>query len=345
MFRARSIGLVGLLAALTVLAGLFPLSLGISGGAAAAPSGPAAPAGFASGSGGPSPRVDAGVVYDAADRYTLVFGGCAAAPFTNCTLNDTWVHDASGWRQLHPAVHPSGRGYPLVVYDPAMREVVLFSGYNGLVEFNDTWTFHAGVWTNITRGFAPPVGFGIDRLVWDASDGYVLFFGGSSSRTTYEFDNGTWSVLVIHHGHTPPALYGPDLAYDPLIGRVLLFGGWVISTGRLTNMTWSYHNGTWRVVPPVAGYPAPPARWRGAMAYDPALKEVVLFGGIDLSYTAFSDTWAFAGGHWSRLNGSTTPPGGSNGGLIYNRGAGALQLYAPTRTGLRIWKLGPTGWS
>jgi hypothetical protein len=45
-----------------------------------------------------------------------------------------------------------------------------------------------------------------------------------------------------------------------------------------------------------------------AIAYDPAIKKVVLFGGHDANGRSLSDTWAWDGTNWVKLSPATSPP-------------------------------------
>ncbi len=86
------------------------------------------------------------------------------------------------------------------------------------------------------------------------------------------------------------------MAYDPAMGYTLLFGG-ETSSGALLADTWAYRGGAWS---PLSLATSPPAREGASMAYYPANREVLLFGGNG-SRGQLNDTWAFYSGAWSNL--------------------------------------------
>jgi galactose oxidase-like protein len=219
----------------------------------------------------PSPpaRERAGLVYDAADGYILLFGGDANGK----ALNDTWKFLAGTWTELTPATAPSNRTAGTMVYDAADRYVLLFGGDAALTypyagDYRDTWTYAGGVWTNRTGSIsvAPPAE-ATNRMVYDASDGYVLLFG-TFAGTELGIYSDPWSLAQ--------------------------------------NQTWSYSGGAWTNLTASAG-PAPPPRTDAAVAYDLADRSVVLFGGTSTPFSWWGDTWSFAQGSWSRLPTSDAP--------------------------------------
>ena len=81
--------------------------------------------------------------------------------------NATWSYQGGRWTNLTPGlkVSPLARNGAAMAYDPNSNAVILFAGETysagglGGRALNDTWSFSAGVWTNITRhGPTPPSG-------------------------------------------------------------------------------------------------------------------------------------------------------------------------------------------
>jgi PKD repeat protein len=123
-----------------------------------------------------------------------------------------------------------------------------------------------------------------------------------------------WTNLT--NGTTPHARYGAAMAYDPLAGYLLLFGGAYGpygansgGSGADLNDTWILVNGSWENITSTAG-PAPPPRAFASLTYDRADGFMLLAGGqatksgspCDL---ACFDTWKFSNGLWSPLAAST----------------------------------------
>ena len=94
-----------------------------------------------------------------------------------------------------------------------------------------------------------------------------------------------------------------------------------VSTGPLGD-TWTWTGDAWQRAPG----PAPSARFSGAMAYDPATGQVILFGGAAL-LESYGDTWSFDGKAWEQLH-----PAHSPGKL-----SGAAMAYDEKRRELVLW--------
>ena len=118
-------------------------------------------------------------------------------------------------------------------------------------------------------------------------------------------------------------------------------------SGRWRNDTWIYSNGRWR-----PGPPAPPGlRPRGgaAMAYDPAIGRIVLFGGGDGSWPpSMDDTWLFDGTSWSpgpAAPAGLTPREGA--GLAYDPGTRRMVLLGGSGLDARAdtWLFDGASWS
>lgn len=262
----------------------------------------------------PSKRADTEMVYDAADHYTVLFGGCTVF-YCGAVSNDTWKFAGGRWTQLTPAVHPSSRSYSAMVYDVRDRYVLLFGGTNlSAGSFNDTWKFSNGTWTNITPAHSPSPRFGAG-IAYDAQDGYVVLFGGnmcwcaSSTRLlndTWRYAAGGWTNITPTRA---PSVRQPTQAmtYDAKDRYVVLFGGY-IAGGWTLHDTWSFSKGVWTNL---TGATHPSSRAAPGFAYDPVDGYVLLYGGY--SPPSFdSDTWSFLAGNWTQLSVSGSPGSLSN---------------------------------
>ena len=64
------------------------------------------------------------------------------------------------------------------------------------------------------------------------------------------------------------------------------------------------------------------------MAYDPAIGQLVLFGGTGANGTVLNDTWTYNGTTWTQLSPLTSPPARSDSSMAYDpaiRPAGPLR--------------------
>lgn len=255
------------------------------------------------------------MVWDAADGYVLLFDAwtqpeISGWPYSTGPNSQTWTFSNGTWTNITSrlTISPPGRFGGAMTYDAADQCVVLFGGVNtggySLLP-NTTWTYRAGNWTARNGSVAhAPVSLYQPSLAYDASDGYVVMFGGSPNwgpylwnpgitfvNETWRFSGGVWSNVTPRGSVAPRPRMGAGFAYDPSQSSVVLFGGIEgNSTGAfLTTDTWEYAGGTWKNV--TAG--TAPSAAQGTLVYDARAKQVLLFGGL-----GHPDLWAFNGSRW-----------------------------------------------
>jgi len=90
-------------------------------------------------------------------------------------------------------------------------------------------------------------------------------------------------------------------------------------------------SGTWIEAHPSV---APPARWMGAMAYDAAIKTIVLFGGqSDVpGAAALGDTWTWNGTIWTEQRPPISPPGRWGASMAYDPRTQTVVLFGGEAT-------------
>jgi hypothetical protein len=192
----------------------------------------------------PSARQEAGMTFDPADGYVLLFGGNNGSS----SLGDTWVFKSGEWQELHPNPSPPAESGGTLAYDPAIGYCVLFGGSaiskSGAVEvFNTTWGFRGGQWFNLTTSVAPsPRDFA--HLAFDSASGDAILFGGENAQNvvlndTWVYEAGTW-INVTRLGSAPSARVGFGMDYDPQLGSVVLFGGAGPGGFPFLNDTWLF---------------------------------------------------------------------------------------------------------
>ena len=182
------------------------------------------------------------MVYDEARRNIVLFGGTDGAGMYS---NQTWIFDGNNWRQAQPAASPSPRSQHAMAYDPVLQKVVLFGGSGegpvgaggGVGELNDTWTWDGVNWTQVTNAQSPLPRLG-HAMAFDAERGQIVLFGGmfyslpgepvdpapTWFSDTWLLDASGWHQALTA---TPPAArFGHVLAYHPLLGAVVMIGGY-----------------------------------------------------------------------------------------------------------------------
>lgn len=265
--------------------------------------------------GQPLTRAFGSMAFDAADGYTILFGGCS---HTACPLGDTWRYAASSWTNLSStlATAPSPRDGASMVYDAHDGYLLLFGGLSANGTLGDTWKFAGGTWAIIsTSGNSTPSPRSFAQVTYLASSGSVVLFGGRSESGTalsdaWTFSSGTWAPLATGSSPTPSARFGGVFANDPSTGAAILFGG-SGACGTFCGETWAFSAQGWTNLTATA-VPAPAGRTGTTFTYDPGRSTLVLFGGTN--GTSLSDTWGFAGGAWHPMTaGLTGSPGARNG--------------------------------
>ena len=271
--------------------------------------------------------------YDAkGQQYMVLFGGRSSGNLTD----DTWIFNGS-WHNVTPTKlvpsrnSPPPLNYVAMTWDAKDHRDVLYGGCSTgcnrrSVSSYETWTFmglnSAGkaVWKNRTTAIHPP-GLYSEGLVYDAKDGYVLLFGGGLPGTE-TYLNQTWSYTAatgwinrtaasFNASNTPPfvGIIPGQLAYDPILHSVLLFGGqhfWASPTAgdktanATLNETWLYSGGVWKNISTAQ---SPHPRFGAAMTFDVPEGAIILFGGLGgtgAKWTSplLGDTWWFTG-TWS----------------------------------------------
>lgn len=150
----------------------------------------------------------------------------------------------------------------------------------------------------------------------------VLLFGGltggfalgeTTEDDTWSWDGANWSEVAT--STAPPSRQGAAMAYDAATNTVVLFGGDTGCCRRLNDTwTWDVVARTWtqRVAPS-----APTPRSGATMAYDPATRKLVLFGGLGPptntlgdSPVPLNDTWTWDGATatWALQTSPASPP-------------------------------------
>ncbi len=235
------------------------------------------------------------------------------------------------WTNVTGSSGPSSRIGAMMAYDATDGYVLLFGGENTTshVFLDDTWTYHAGVWTNITStAGTPPPARDNGAMTWDAYDGYVLLYGGYSSSSdtwlsdTWSFVGGVWTELfpTTSPGYNGQ-VYGVEMTYDAADQCVVFYGG---SGSSAT--TWEFSGGEWSQVT-TTGTP-PPAYYGSGMDYDAAIGAVVHFGGWQGGNNFNSTTSTFVGGAWTTASPTSSPTPRCCTALAYLPSLGADVLFS-----------------
>ncbi len=280
----------------------------------------------------PAARSRHAMVFDAARRQSVMYGGITAAPD-----DAIWLWDGQSWQSRSPAVRPPQRSEFGMTYDSVRSVVLIFGGRApGGALLNDLWSWNGAEWLQLS----PPGIFPDPRaalaLAYDRVRDRTVLFGGQNAAAqamadTWEWNGATWELKLTQN--IPPARWDHAMAFDGARGAIVLHGGSddSVDTWEYDGLNWYrrtqspigphrrhamvfvdshpatylYANSfimdtrvyawsvvSWLNVQPAA--PAPAARSATAMSYDIDRQRIVIFGGAAMpSGTALNDTWEF----------------------------------------------------
>ena len=156
------------------------------------------------------------------------------------------------------------------------------------------------IWTDLAPVGDLPSARSEHATAYDTANGVVVLFGGWNSANetfndTWTFDStlDTWTDAAPA-GTLPAARAQHQMVYDPINGKVIMFGGILQSDGDQLNDTWAYDTAgmTWTELNPTGT--VPPNRSSFAMVYDDAEQKVILFGGWSKdTSTHLNDIWIY----------------------------------------------------
>jgi hypothetical protein len=128
---------------------------------------------------------DVQMVYDQATSQILLYGDHSQA---------MWAWNGTQWSELSGSGGPSPRVGSSMVYDPALREALLFGGdtvtanssasasqaepYTLGAPLNDLWAWNGSAWQQLHPAMSPPARF-YAQMAYDGDDGQVVLFGGA----------------------------------------------------------------------------------------------------------------------------------------------------------------------
>jgi hypothetical protein len=245
----------------------------------------------------PSARTSAAMTYDAADGYLLLFGGQGCECRSN--LGDTWIFAAGQWRNLSTNPSPGAAADGAMTFDSTDGYVVLFPGGGS------TWTFHHGNWSMLNWPMETRYGA---SLADDPTDHGAILFGGTDANHVVEYHDtwilsgGAWTNVTQPGLLQPSGRDSSGVAYDPVGGYVLLFGG---NSGTWLNDTWAFSNGNWTRLNTSN---APPAPTDSSFAFDPQQDYAFYYGaGPNGGEFHASPDWVLYPGAAPRLSATLSP--------------------------------------
>ncbi|HZQ22084.1 MAG TPA: kelch repeat-containing protein [Terriglobales bacterium] len=169
---------------------------------------------------------------DPKNGHADLFGGYAP-PFYRTQMFQ-WT--GSDWLALNPPTTPTARSGAVVGLNPAIHQVVLFSGLSELNVYN-TWTWDGTNWTEESPSSQPPSRYDAAGAYEPHLGGVVAFGGGEGGvdmSDSWEWNGSDWVLLQPLQSPPPRESFG--MAYDFALHHVVIFGGQFGNS--LLNDTW-----------------------------------------------------------------------------------------------------------
>jgi hypothetical protein len=208
------------------------------------------------------------------------------------------------------------------------------------------WTF---------RGPVVPISRIENAMVYDSVQNRMVVFGGydlnfNDTNDVWEYD-GAARVWANVTSPGPAVRHGAAMAYDPLRGTILMFGGISFVSASAFAETWEWDTAT-KSWTELSVSPSPPARGGAGLVYDPINDRMVLHGGWDPATGLLADTWAWdpSAGAWSNLGPSAGPNFHARAyhGFVYNSANGRPTIFGglggPTSYLNDLWELQGNTW-
>jgi len=192
----------------------------------------------------PTPRRAHAAVFDSLRNRMIVFGGYTEVGGTAC-LNDVYELSLNGTPTWSP-VTTSGQGPRermghTAILDPSQDRMVIFGGGAVCASstfFNDTWTLTLSgspTWDSLAIASPPPARLRHSAIYDHALDRMVVCSGDTSAFQAWPYFNDTWSLSLGPTPHwtelqpsgtIPGSRTHHSALYDPIRGRMMVFGGW-----------------------------------------------------------------------------------------------------------------------
>ena len=193
----------------------------------------------------PFRRQDVNMVYDAASRKVILFGGFTGSGGDN----DTWAWNGATWTQLHPASSPEDLWHESMAYDGATRRVILFGGNTDTGTSNQTWSWNGTTWTLLHPAVHPHDNAAGWQAAYDPASKQLMLSGSTFGRGGPKNEIWAWTGISWRklRSSGPDERTGGSMTYDSAIRKIVLFGGHAPFRGpSYPASMWVWNGRTWR---------------------------------------------------------------------------------------------------
>lgn len=235
------------------------------------------------------------------------------------------------WLEITTAERPIAQRRFGFDTDPSSGISVLFGGRDGnSTRRDETFIFGgAQTWSQVMTSTQPSPRDGTSMVFDPMREVFVLFGGEGQSQffnDTWEFDGAVWLPWGIPSMLRPSVRGGHGMAFDPLMGETLVFGGEEMFNGRRNDL-WAFDGSSWRNRAPTGGLPSPRSDMR--LVYDAARGVHVMFGGFDSNGVYLNDTWEYssAANTWTLVSTPNAPAPRLDYAMEYDATRGVVVLH------------------
>lgn len=315
-------------------------------------------------------RLDADLVWDAARKQAVHFGGTAAdcGNPIGSRCGETWLWEDGFWQLATTTMAPEARSNYGMTWDAAREVVVLVGGGGGDSDCDgsgvplcrDTWQFDGTDWrplcgpahtawvtANSLTETCPvqPDSARRDAVTFDVARGRVMLLSVTGCATDAcglwegQWTTGGYRWTQVCGGTTgctlpAEASSSSTLVYHEALGETFLIG----DDGTDTHVfVW---DGTAFVsrCDPTSGCASPGRVREGAVSYDPRRARIVLQGGSTGTDNSVADLWTFDGERWAlREVAGAISPSRERHGLAFDPIRKTFLVSVGASTDSRVW--------
>ena len=242
----------------------------------------------------PPVRARCSMAYSSDENQMVLFGGYNSPNGFKIPSDETWILNDEGWSRLLIS-GPEPRYFHNIVYDKNRREIILFGGYDEFTRFGDTWSFSDGEWNIVSTDDGPLPRSG-HSMVYDSKREVAVLFGGYDGfRNPYgdiwEWDGFDWTEIP-QPIYSPGTLYDHTAVYNSRSKSMIVFGGYVGTSGEHNADVWIWKNSKW-TKPNIGlvGVNPPLPRSALGMTYDSSRDLILIHAGAWNAVGDLPDTW------------------------------------------------------
>ena len=247
--------------------------------------------------GAPGERGNNRMVYDPIRKVAVFYGGANGA-----AGSETWEYDGSTWSTTSPASTPGELWYGAqMAYDTVRNSICLYGGRFSDGNKSWVWEYNVTTWTNRSPAGGPGNNNNENHFAYDIDNAkFVAWRQWDASTWLYDSSANTWAQQSP--AFSPPANGDTALAYDPVRGRVVMFGGTVSGSG--VNTTYEWDGSNWATMSPAT---TPAARYNHGLEWSTSLQKIVMYGGQGNPgsvTTMYTGVWTWDGTNWELISAS-----------------------------------------